>query len=97
MATSPEDRRSRALANDDFNDIQELQKNQAFNRYWMRRVLSKLDDARDKLCRGVAATDAVALQMSRIRLDIWEEVFKILGEDERACRSLLADAEAKRD
>lgn len=90
-----EDRHGQKLASDDLNDIEELRKNPAFSAYWSRRVLSKLDDARDSLLHGklTYSNDPVERQ----RLNIWEEVFTILLDDERACRNILASVIADRE
>lgn len=81
---------SAELAMRDLGDIKELAKNEAFNRYFLRRLTQKHTEIEQKLKYEPAEKCPPTMREEyRQKLLLIEEIQGMLKTDESACRSTL--------
>ena len=87
---------ARKKAGEDLQDIGALRKSEPFQRYWMGRLLRKIDAAEKKLkYEPVEKCGADEREITRRIMLAYEELAKTMEQDEASARALLQPTQAR--
>lgn len=79
---------SRELAHRDLADIRSLKESGAFERYFVRRVKKKRDDALQKLVSDDSLSHEQR-EVTRTQVKLYNELLSMLDLDESSCQRMI--------
>jgi hypothetical protein len=87
MTADEQNSRSRELAERDLKDIQALRDSEAFRRYFLRRLKDRMDRLNAAFRYDPLSHED--REVHRRLVNEYDELLKLLDQDEAACRSTL--------